>query len=248
MSGIQTVIEELNAIVDKARIEKAAHGYFAALYLQMTEAVRDGISGNAFDDGARMEKLDVFFANRYLHALLAWQRGGTPTRTWAHAFEESRRNDIAVIQHLLCGIHAHINLDLGIAAALTSPGPAIYELESDFMKINSVIDTLMVKVQVRLGKMSWPMQFLDELTGDTDSKIANFSIAIARDAAWKFAVDLALMPESVWPAQIQLKDQEMLKLARRISEPGFVANLVLWPVKWFEKGTVSDKIDVLLGR
>jgi hypothetical protein len=40
------------------------------------------------------------------------------------------------------GINTHINLDLAIAAALTSPGTAIYSLEKDFNKINDVISSL----------------------------------------------------------------------------------------------------------
>lgn len=44
-----------------------------------------------------------------------------------------------ILQHLLLGINAHINLDLGIAAAQTSPGDDLPDLRNDFVEINRVL-------------------------------------------------------------------------------------------------------------
>ena len=43
-------------------------GYFATLYRKVTIQVKKGIADNFFDDGPRMERLDVILANRYTQA------------------------------------------------------------------------------------------------------------------------------------------------------------------------------------
>ena len=84
-----------------------------------------------FDDGERMERLDVIFANFYIDAFEQYQNNQVITRSWKFAFETSERWWPIVLQHLLLGMNAHINLDLGVAAARTSPGDAIQELENE---------------------------------------------------------------------------------------------------------------------
>ena len=113
-------------------------GYFAVLYHRMTKAILEGIENGSFQDGARMQRLDTIFANRYLKAWHAYTANQPCSRSWKKAFDACRGDKLTVIQHLLLGINTHINLDLGIAAAETSPGEAIHDLEQDFLKINQL--------------------------------------------------------------------------------------------------------------
>ena len=48
---------------------------------------------------------------------------------WSVAFHAAHRRPPIIFQHLLLGMNAHINLDLGIACAEVAPGPAIDDLE-----------------------------------------------------------------------------------------------------------------------
>ena len=66
---IDEVIELLDEAVDLARREKSRLGYIAAHYRNVTIKVSEGILTGSFEDGARMERFDVAFANRYLDAL-----------------------------------------------------------------------------------------------------------------------------------------------------------------------------------
>ncbi len=68
-------------------------GYFPALYRQVTLTVKQGIASGSFDDGPRMDRFD--------------------------AFQGTRSGQLIILQDLLVGINAHINLDLGVA---TTPG------------------------------------------------------------------------------------------------------------------------------
>src|SRR5262245_42369321 len=68
-TSIGEVIDRLSAIIQWSVVNDSRLGYFPALYRKVTAGVRDGIQQGAFDDGRRMERLDVIFANRYLEAL-----------------------------------------------------------------------------------------------------------------------------------------------------------------------------------
>src|SRR5258705_13901399 len=78
--SIDEVISRLDAIIGRAIIERAIVerdrlGFFAVLYRTVTAAVRDGIAAGRFEDGPRMERLDIVFANRYLQAFDLHRRG-----------------------------------------------------------------------------------------------------------------------------------------------------------------------------
>ncbi|MBV5348354.1 hypothetical protein JZU61_01590, partial [bacterium] len=63
---IEEVISALEIIIAESEQKKDPAGYFAALYQKVTIKVKEGIASGYFDDGPRMEQLDVLFAKRYL--------------------------------------------------------------------------------------------------------------------------------------------------------------------------------------
>jgi uncharacterized protein DUF5995 len=123
-TSIDGVIVKLDAIVDQAINDRDRLGFFAVLYRTVTESVKHGIATGRFEDGPRMERLDVVFANRYLGAFHAHRHGGTPTRSWRVVFAAAEHRRPVIMQHLLLGMNAHINLDLAIAASEVCPGAA----------------------------------------------------------------------------------------------------------------------------
>lgn len=130
---IDDVIQQLTAIVEWSKQNNARMGYFAALYRKVTIQVKKGIQENYFDNGPRMERLDVIFANRYIQACYQYQTGQTPTQSWVRAFNATQHWWPIVLQHLLLGMNAHINLDLGIAAAETV-APEDYRISRAILK------------------------------------------------------------------------------------------------------------------
>ena len=139
---IDDVISALDVIVQSAYENQSRLGFFAALYRRVTLAVRDGISAGNFQNGPLMEHLDVVFASRYLDALSTFQAGGTATRSWMLAFRACDDAGLLILQQLLAGMNAHINLDLGIAAAQVCPGEQLPQLKPDFDQINAVLSSL----------------------------------------------------------------------------------------------------------
>ncbi len=89
--------------------------------MNVTLEVKEGIQASFSDDGPRMERLDVEFADRYLDAFYAYRDGRPLTKSWQVTFEAAENKNLLILQHLLLGMNAHINLDLGIATAKISP-------------------------------------------------------------------------------------------------------------------------------
>jgi hypothetical protein len=172
---IDDVIAQLTKIVDWARSTPSKLGYFAALYRKVTTQVRQGIADGRFQDGPRMEKLDVIFATRYLDAFAAFRDGHPVTHSWRVAFESSGRWSLLILQHLLVGMNAHINLDLGIAAAQVAPGVELAALEHDFGEINSILFSLVSGVEREIGAVSPWIEWLETIGGKTDDVIVEFS-------------------------------------------------------------------------
>lgn len=160
---IDDVIASLQLIVTHCKKQHSKAGYFAALYTRMTMAVKEGIAKNAFEDGKRMEQLDICFAERYL---LAWQNYSIRqpcTQSWQYTFESCSNYNNTVLQYLLLGINTHINLDPAIAAATIAPGKKIYDLEKDFNRINDVIVHLADDIQECLARVWLPMRLITKI-------------------------------------------------------------------------------------
>ncbi len=119
-SAIDPVVQRLNSIIEDATAEQSPAGYFPTLYCRVTKNVQQAILKGEFSNNERMEALVVVFASRYLDAYQAFQAGEKLTHSWKLAFNQHSNSSLIVLQHLLLGMNAHINLDLGMAAAQVS--------------------------------------------------------------------------------------------------------------------------------
>ncbi len=245
---VDEVIHRLTQIVEDAKAKESRLGYFAVLYREVTIAVKQRIDeGNYFDDNARMEKFDVIFANRYLAAYDQMQSGSKPTRCWDYAFQVSQQWWPITLQHLLLGINAHINLDLGIAAVETVGPQGLPALQADFIQINDLLADLVGDVKEKLASVWPPLRWLNRYLGDVETGVINFSMTKARDAAWSLAQELAAIDQNDRDQVISRRDNETLGLGHVIRNPGFVLGLVTKTVRLGERGSVAQIITVLEG-
>lgn len=241
---IAEVISILDEIIAESILTKSRIGYFACLYRKMTIAVQKGINDNLFEDGARMEKLDVIFANRYIDAYYCQLTKNLTTTSWKIAFDNTNQQ-LTVIQHLLLGMNAHINLDLGIAAAETSREIDIQLLKKDFDLINDIIGSLINIVQKDLEEICAPMRLLKYVDNKSKESVINFSIETARNTAWLNAVALsALLPDSYTP-YIKTLDLKISQVANNIINPNFSQSFLLRTVRIFEPNDVGVVINFL---
>jgi hypothetical protein len=242
---IDDVIHALDDIIERAWNEKSRLGYFAALYRRVTRAVKEGIAKGQFDNGPLMERLDVNFASRYLEAYERFRFGRQPTGSWQVAFRSAFRWRPLVVQHLLAGINAHINLDLSIAAAATAPGEKIATLQSDFNQINQVLAGLVGTVEHEMAAVSPLIGLLEKFSLKTDTAIINFSIDKAREFAWSHAVQMASLSRDELGAAIAALDSEVAELGRMVVSPPWLVNSQLLLIRLFESSDVRKVLDVL---
>ena len=87
---IQEVADALDAIIAQCLSQNSKLGLFAALYRKVTLRVQGGIATGRFEDGERMERLAVRFANRYLEAYCAHCAGTSLTSSWQITFDASK--------------------------------------------------------------------------------------------------------------------------------------------------------------
>jgi Family of unknown function (DUF5995) len=248
-ASIDEVIARLDAIIDRATVERDRLGFFAVLYRTVTSAVKTGITAGRFEDGPRMERLDVVFANRYLEAFDAHTSGGTPPDSWRVAFAAGQSRRTVIMQHLLLGMNAHINLDLAIAAAEVCPGEAIAGLERDFSEINTVLSTLEADVEREVCALSPWIDRLDHIDPRAGRVIANFSIDRARACSWEAAKRLALLTGEERASAIAATDAEVALLGQLIARPiGLVININLLLVRLSETWDARKVIGVLKAR
>lgn len=244
-TNIDEVISHLDDVINQSRQRESRIGYFACLYRKMTISVKEGIAKNAFEDGKRMELLDVIFANRYLQAWDAYINKMRCSNAWCAAFDACENNSLIVLQHLVLGINTHINLDLAIAAAETCPGDQIFALQHDFDSINDVIAHLFQSVQDDLTQVWPPLKMLASIANHSQETVLNFNITLARKASWANALILATLQGNDKDRHISTMDNAVVELAQRIINPGFGAHFILRHIADMESTNVKEIINML---
>ncbi|MFT3855084.1 MAG: DUF5995 family protein [Ilumatobacteraceae bacterium] len=238
-------IDALTTIVDRCSADGDRAGYFAAMYLAVTRTVRRRASEGRFQDAARMERFVTGFATRYLDAEAAW-RGGRPcTESWQAAFDASRRWRPIILQHLLLGMNAHINLDLGIAAADLAPGTGIEAVRADFDAVNGVLAELVDGCQGALGQVSPWFGLVDRIGGRKDEALIRFSLVVARRQAWSAALRLAALSGAARDAEIAAIDHATAGVAHVVAHPGAWASTLLTVVRLRERAAPAKVIALL---
>jgi hypothetical protein len=242
---IDEVISFLDEIINEEVANHSNLAFFPVLYRQVTERIKHGISEQEFDDNQRMERLDVIFANRYLAAYYSYKEGGEPSVSWLHAFDAAKDKKLIILQHLLLGINAHINLDLGIAVSETQGAMGkLSEIHEDFNKINAILSSMVDGVQEKIGAVSPLFYLLDRVANGKEDAIATFSINVARDGAWVFANTYHLSTDK--DKSLKRRDQAIGQLATKLyTTKSRFLRWVIRGIRWFETKSITKVVNVL---
>lgn len=235
---IDEVIEQLDAIIAAEMIENSYLTFFPILYKKVTKRIKTGIAQNEFDDGPRMERLDVIFANRYLTAYFNFKAEKPISESWLRTFNEAKSRPLLIMQHLLLGINAHINLDLGVAVVNTlNPDETLDEIKSDFDTINQILENMVDEVQEGIGQVSPLFYLLEKVGKGKEDKVVSFSINLARDGAWLFAQEYCLLPNH---ETLERRDTVISVLANKIiTTKSRWLRWVIKRVRWLEEKEVA---------
>ena len=233
VTKIDEVVDAIQSIVDWSISASSRLGYFAALYKRITIAVRTALDEGAFENAARMERFDVAFASRYFDALNGYfhpDQFPHPTRSWRVTFDGSHRPEPIIVQHMLVGVNAHIDLDLGIVAHTISPGGQLASLRADFNTINAVLASQINDVVLRLNEISPALAELYAVLEENEIFLINEAVKTYRDSAWRFATILALQPAFARPLTIWARDRKVAEQGELIYDPpgltGLIASII----------------------
>ncbi|BBX36191.1 hypothetical protein MMAG44476_03927 [Mycolicibacterium mageritense DSM 44476 = CIP 104973] len=227
------VIGALDAVIAWSVEQSSRLGYFAALYKRITIAVRTAVADGVFEDGPRLQRLDVAFANRYFDAVNGHFHPGRfpkPTRSWRVTFDAADSPEPIMLQHMLAGINAHIGLDLGIAAAAQLPRARLWELQTDFDRINAVLASQVNGIVVDINELSPALADVYAVLMDNQIFLINEAVRTLRDDAWRFATLLALQPGFTRPFAIRIRDHHVAGQGSLIYRPPGVVGLIQWAV------------------
>ena len=244
-NNIDEVIQQLEEIISDETSAGSRLAFFPTLYKKVTERIREGIQNKEFEDNSRMELLDVLFASRYIKAYREFKDGKEPTQSWKIAFEAASNRKFLIMQHLLLGINAHINLDLGIAVSETmGAGKPLSGIKNDFDKINEILADMVAGVEDDIGKVSPIFHWLEKLGKGKEDALVTFSINLARDGAWRFANRYHSAHDQ--QAEIVLRDTRVARLATGLTTTK--SRLLRWVIRFirfFETKSVAKVVAVL---
>jgi Family of unknown function (DUF5995) len=244
---LDDTLAEFDDVVERAWEDRSALGIFPSMYRAVTLEIRDGLGTRFFDDGDALEELSIIFADRYFEAFRALVDGGAPTRSWEVAFRAAqggRRR--MVLQHLLAGMNAHINLDLGIVTAEIA-GDRPEALHADFLRVNYILYEKVNGLQAYLNAVSPTMAVFDRLGGFLDEMTMRAIISVSRDRAWDLAMDLLTKPDQR-DATIARRDRFTAELGRLIVGERLPVRPVSWLITLREPGDVRQILDSFLAR
>jgi len=242
---INDVIAHMDQVIARCIRERSKLGYFAVLYRDVTGRVRDAIAAGRFENGPRMERFDIIFAERYLEALESHWQNKTTRRCWEVAFTAAPAWSPIILQHLLFGMSAHINFDLAIAAAQTAPGAELPALKRDFEEITVVLNEMTEDIQTRVARVSPWFRLIDRVGGRTDEQILSFAMRASRDLAWKAAEALASAAPDEAARETEVYDAVVAALGKKIRAPGRLLNLALLLIRLRETRDVPTVIETL---
>jgi hypothetical protein len=244
---VDGVLAALRTVVDDAVRAGDRIGLFATVYRQVTAAIARGLADGLFDDPDRLNRFDAVFAGRYLAAVGAWRDGRDPGRSWRLAFRATADADLVLVQHVVLGVNAHINLDLAVAAAQTSPGEEIAGLKDDFERINDVLIDVLCELQGALNQLSPLFSGLDVVLGRLDEEIFGFKLQKARAEAWEAAVLMAGQAPEARRGTVRMLDRYAYGVGRVVLTPPFPIPAALQVVRFAERVAPSEAIERLDG-
>lgn len=244
LSDVEEIRVRLEKLADECAHAGNRLGYFTASYVETTTRVLALLRGNEFEAPDQVLALTVGYARRFLKMVADFRAGQPIARCWRLAIEAGTNKRLSILQHLLLGMNAHINYDLGIVAAQVSEDEAqLLTLRTDFLRINDLLAATLDTFQDRINRFSPVMRIIDRLGYRFDEAIFNFNLAHARDAAWSLATSLLALRNSEFPGAaedaLDVLDSKLAWLGRLLIDPGPVLRPAARAIRMFENQDVA---------
>ncbi len=222
-----------------------ASGYFPALYARVTDQVQAAIAAQRFGSAADGERIERF-AGRFA-AWYSRPRAGTPPipRCWQASWDVAGDGDLLIVQHLLLGINAHVNHDLGqVVVEFVDDGESLEAIRPGFDAVNTILAETYPLVLHDLGRVS---RWVGAAAAWGGGALFNFSLRTARDQAWHLATRLAALDVDDRHREVAHLDDLVSVLAYLVAAPGWPATWVVPLARRFEDRDAPAVTRALLG-
>lgn len=216
---LDDTIDELRSV---ALAADDASGHFPAMYARVTDRIRQAAAAGEFGDGDGMVRFARAFAGWYLRP----RSGVEPIPgSWRAAWDVAVDRRLLIVQHLLLGINAHVNHDLGqvvVELADERGDRSLAGMRADFDTVNAVLAATMPDVMRDLGRSS---RWVNTAAAWGADRWFHFSLEAAREQAWRFAGRTHPLDVEGRRHAAQELDELVRVLAVLITRPA-------WPARW----------------
>lgn len=234
--SVEDVQRMLGRCIEAARDENSADAYFALLYSWETRDIADAANAGVFDAPDELRRMIVTFANRYFAARAQYRANQPMSRAWALAFRAARSTSALVVQHILLAMNAHVNVDLGIAAAETGlPW-------GDYARVDAILGRGVGRIQGALNRTTPVLRGLDLIGGEFDEMFTIYSLKAARRQAFSLAQRLrAALPQDR-PSIVAEADALALGFGQLLLDPPLRDRLWLAAVRITERNVSPRRL------
>ena len=216
---LDDTIEELRSV---ALAASDASGHFPAMYARVTDRIRRAAAAGEFGDGDGMVRFARAFAGWYLRPSSGI---GPVPGSWRAVWDVSGDRRLLIVQHLLLGINAHVNHDLGqvvVELADERDDRTLASMRADFERVNAVLAATMPDVMRDLGRSS---RWVNVTAVWGAVRWFHFSLEAAREQAWRFA-------ERTHPLDDDGRRDAARELDELVQVLAFLITKPTWPVRW----------------
>ena len=247
LSSIEQVIEKLKQLVLQCEKEENPLGYFAALYLDVTQLVANAIqSGKVFEHSADVEQLDLHFAQRYFDAIDSYYNGTRATMPWEASFVATKLPGIVVDQHFLSAANAHISFDLAIAVGDTFRGRDLSFFRKDFDALNELLFSMNNAVNGMIKKIWPPVSVILRIFGSPMLRMEDLMMKRSRDKAWQLATQLASGSNEQRAQVMQAMETQSWETGMAIVRPPWWMRGMFGDIAKAERGDVASRIRIMV--
>ncbi|TCK24665.1 DUF5995 family protein [Pseudonocardia endophytica] len=193
--GVVDLLRRLQPVLESGpRGTEDSVACFTVLYERIATDVHEQVQDpDRFRDPEFVSRLAVELARRYFAALRTFVTGGRPPRAWAVLFDGRRDAAVGPLEFAVCGVNAHVNLDLAPAVVRTCTVLGRRGLGStehhDFQELGAVFTSHLCRLAEHLGaRLGREIggTYLERLLDGAPS----LTVVVARDAAWRCAEHL----------------------------------------------------------
>lgn len=201
MAANPSVVDKMLTIIEEFEGKRDNRTIFLQCYSMMTANVLTAIEQDRFKDPVWVRTLLHRFADYYFDALTCYDCGEKAPKVWQEVHKAAATKNLAVIQHLLLGVNAHINYDL-VLTLYDMLSPEWEDLSVDMQDVryddhslvNTIIGETIDKVQDEVVEKYAPsMDVIDTVLGRLDEYLLLKLISDWREKVWNHAQNLLQM-------------------------------------------------------